>query len=60
MLLEDIDAAFPKRRGGGSSGSSSGNSSRKGAHVPSFLNSEVTFSGLLNTLDGVVSRSGQV
>lgn len=50
VLLEDIDAAFPAHRGHNNSSSASaiGSSNRSG--------SDVTFSGLLNVLDGVSAR----
>ena len=47
VLLEDIDAAFPRR-----SDSKSNNTSPTAQHT----SSDVTFSGLLNTIDGVASR----
>jgi len=53
VLLEDIDAAFPSRKG---ESQSNANSSQMPMH--SLLNhcgSDVTFSGLLNVLDGVAA-----
>ena len=51
VLLEDIDAAFPSRESHGPSGDSS-----QFASSPSnSYGSDVTFSGLLNVLDGVAS-----
>lgn len=47
MLLEDIDAAFPSRE----SEAAAEQSGRPQQH-----SSDVTFSGLLNVLDGVASR----
>jgi hypothetical protein len=50
VLLEDVDVAFPR---GNRSASSSASSSD---FLSSDSTSEVTFSGLLNILDGAVSR----
>jgi mitochondrial chaperone BCS1 len=49
VLLEDIDAAFPIQRDTNSHQSSSYNNHNSN-------NSDVTFSGLLNVLDGVAAR----
>jgi chaperone BCS1 len=48
VLLEDIDAAFPSRVRGGSN--------TPGSTTGVHLMSDVTFSGLLNVMDGVASR----
>ena len=59
MLLEDIDAAFPSREDNSSSGSGvSGGNGFNGLDpaAASGGRSDVTFSGLLNVLDGVSSR----
>jgi hypothetical protein len=44
ILLEDVDAAFPNREGD------------HGEHEQLQSQSSVTFSGLLNVLDGVTAR----
>lgn len=50
VLLEDVDVAFPRGNRSTQSASSGG-----GGHDTQST-SEVTFSGLLNILDGAVSR----
>lgn len=51
MLLEDIDAAFPSRVGAGGA-----DADPLAAAAAMNRPSDVTFSGLLNVLDGVASR----
>lgn len=60
ILLEDIDAAFPSRTDhhlnpSSTASSSSGVGAGQGVHLQ-HMQSDVTFSGLLNVLDGVASR----
>lgn len=60
MLLEDVDVAFPDRGATGADGkpSSGGGPGSLTGPMASYGggSSEVTFSGLLNILDGAVSR----
>ena len=50
ILLEDVDAVFVDRTGGGGDGGSGGKGGRGG----------VSFSGLLNAIDGVASQEGRI
>lgn len=54
VLLEDIDAAFPSRENNNNNNYMESSSSFKNTVVNNY-SSDVTFSGLLNVLDGVAS-----
>ncbi|BFZ54247.1 Complex III assembly protein translocase and chaperone [Savitreella phatthalungensis] len=55
VLLEDIDAAFGGRRPEEFEGTAGASGARQQSQERGFAGSNVTFSGLLNALDGVAS-----
>lgn len=61
ILLEDVDAAFPSRvANGADSNSSSSGSSNSNSNKSQQYHSMLTFSGLLNALDGVTSAEERI
>lgn len=55
LLLEDVDAAFHEVLGKAGTTPSGGNTQRDGAHM-----GQLTFSGVLNALDGVAGQEGKI
>merc|ERR1740120_133604 len=55
LLVEDVDAAFHEVLGKTDSSASGGNAQRDGAHM-----GQLTFSGVLNALDGVAGQEGKI
>jgi len=55
LLVEDVDAAFHEVLGKPGAPASGGNAQRDGAHM-----GQLTFSGVLNALDGVAGQEGKI
>jgi hypothetical protein len=55
LLLEDVDAAFHEALGAARPALAAGGTQRDGAHM-----GQLTFSGLLNALDGVAGQEGKI